>query len=149
MSLRFGPWELRNGENLLAFRDICYSPEDAVDGNPYNTACQLKVISGEFAGAGGWECDWQDFIRFSVELEQLYYFQCQEVEFRDIEWGNWVKFAIDKLGGVTVSGHLYGVSQTLEFEFRADQTALQPFVQQIKQDCRRWVEHENKSGGQL
>ncbi len=132
---RYGPWELRDGGNLLAFRDICHSPGEAHAGNPYNTVCQLKVVSGEFAGVGEWECDWQDVHTFVQELERLYHFQRQEVEFRDIEWGNWLKFQMDRTGHVTVTGRLYGgmSMQTLEFHFRTDQSALQPFLQQMRQ----------------
>lgn len=140
---RYGPWELRDGENLLAFWDILHSPREAAMGSCYNTVCQWKVISGAFAGMGEWECDWQAFVNFSVELEQLYYFQRQEVELRDIEWGNWIRFTMDRTGHLTISGHLYK-GQTLEFEFGADQTALQPVLSQMKQDYRRWAESQER-----
>lgn len=132
---RYGPCELRYGADLLAFQDICYSPEDAVGGNPYNTVCRVKVVSGEFSGLAEWEFDWEKFLRFAKELEQLYYFQCQEVELQDIGYGSWVRFTLHKTGQLMICGLLYGDARehTLEFAFRADQTALKPFLQQLKQ----------------
>lgn len=128
---RYGPFELRDGENLLSLREIRYSPTDAQIGC-YNTVFSVKVISGEFAGAGDCECDWKEFLRFVAELNELYDFRRYEVEFRDIEWGSWFKFLINKAGNLTISGHLYGATlQTLDFAFRTDQTALRPFLQQI------------------
>lgn len=132
---RYGHCELRCGTDILDFVDIRYSPEDAVNGNPYNTLCNVKVVSGEFAGLGEWEFDWKDFGRFVKELEQLYAFQRQEVEFQDIGYGSKVKFILHRAGRLTVSGLLYGDARghSLTFEFQGDQTSLHPFLQQLKQ----------------
>ena len=130
----YGSLELTDGKNLLAFQDICHSPREAQRGS-YNTLCRVKVVSGEFAGAGEWECDWKDLLRFAEELEQLYLFQQREVKFEDIEWGNWLEFTINKTGQILISGFLYGTdagAHTLKFEFRTDQTYLKPFLQQLK-----------------
>ena len=128
----YGPFELRDGENLLSLRDICYSPEDARI-SPYNTVFQAKVVAEGFSGQGEFECDWTEFLRFVSELNELYDFERNEVEIDDIEWGNRLRFSMDHSGHLTVSGHLYGgVSrQTLEFEFWTNQTALALFLQQI------------------
>ena len=136
--LRFDPVELRYGENLLAFRDIRHSPEDARLGS-YNTECYVKVVSGEFAGLGGWECDWKDIFQFTKDLEKMCQFQLHEVEFRDIDWGNWLKFILHKTGQIEVAGLLRGRdggAHTLTFEFRIDQTVLKPFLHQLKQLCQ-------------
>lgn len=136
--LRFDPVELCYGENLLAFRDICHSPEDARLGS-YNTECYVKVVSGEFTGLGGWECDWKDILRFAEEIEEMCEFRRREVEFRDIDWGNWLKFTLNKTGHIEISGLLRGRdsgAHTLTFEFRTDQTALAPFLRQLKGLCR-------------
>ncbi len=132
---RFGHCELHYGTDLLDFGDIWYSPKDAVGGNPYNTLCNVNVVSGEFAGRGEWECDWKAFIRFAEELEQLYCFQRQEVEFQDIGYGSTVRFVLHKIGQLTISGLLRGNApgNSLTFEFRADQTSLSCFLQQLKQ----------------
>lgn len=144
--LHFNPVELRHGENLLAFRDICHSPEDSRLGS-YNTECYVKVVSGEFSGLGGWECDWKDFLQFAEELEQMYQFQRQKVEFLDIDWGNQLRFILYKTGQIEVSGLLRGRdggAHTLTFEFRADQTALALFLKQLKQLCRAMkAQHDN------
>ncbi len=130
--------ELRYGADSLTLEDICYYPEDAVNGNPYNTICQVEVVSGGFAGAGEWEFDWTKFLHFVAEVEELYRFQRPEVELLDICYGSRVKLTMDKTGKLTVSGKLYGdtMGQVLEFQFPADQTALEPFLRQLKQVCR-------------
>lgn len=135
---RYDPVELRDVKNLLAFRDICHSPEDARLSS-YNTECYVKVVSGEFSGLGEWECDWKDILRFTEELEEMYQFRRREVEFRDIDWGNWLKFTLDRTGHIEISGLLRGRdggTHTLTFEFRTDQTALAPFLRQLKELCR-------------
>lgn len=128
----YGPLELHSGTDLLAFLDIRYSPKDAMEGC-YNTACYVKAVSGEFSGLGDWECDWKDLLRFGEELAELYCFQRNEVEFQDIEWGSELKFTLTKLGHIVISGYLRHYDHTLAFEFRTDQTALKPFLQQMKQ----------------
>lgn len=137
MGVYRGPWELCYGKDRLLFQDICHYPEDAADGNPYNTTCRVRVVSGGFSGTSEWEFDWKEVSRFAMELEQLYHFQRQEVEFQDIGYGSTVKLTMQKTGQLTVSGLLYGEAliQTLTFEFHADQTALSPFLQQLKQGC--------------
>lgn len=128
---RYGPFELRDGENLLSIEDIRYSPADA-QVSCYNTVFRVKVVSGEFAGAGEFECDWTEFLRFVSELNELYDFRRDEAELRDIEWGSWLRFLMNKVGSLTISGHLYGAAaQTLDFSLETDQTALQSFLQQI------------------
>ena len=126
----YGPFELRDGENLLSLRDICYSPEDARI-SPYNTVFQAKVVSEGFSGLGEFECDWTEFLRFVSELNELYNFERSEVEINDIEWGNRLGFSMDHSGRLTISGYLDVSIQTLEFEFQTDQTALALFLRQI------------------
>lgn len=130
---RYGPFELRDGENLLSLRDIRYSPEVAQMGYYNDTEFSVKVVLGEFAGVGDFECNWKEFLCFVAELKELYDFRRYEVEFRDIEWGSWLKFVMSRWGHLTISGHLYGATlYTLDFdEFRTDQTILQSFLQQI------------------
>lgn len=127
----YGPFELHDGENLLSLRDIRYSPADAQMTSD-NTVFQVKAVSGEFAGVGEFECDWEDFLRFVSEVNELYHFKRYEVEFRDSEWGNWFKFSMSKLGSMTICGYLYGKGmQTLDFWFKTDQTVILPSLQQI------------------
>lgn len=103
----YGPFELRDGENLLSLWDIRYSPEDARISS-YNTVFQVKTVSEGFSGLGEFECDWTELLRFVSELNGLYHFERDKVELRDIEWGNWLKFSMNRTGHLTVSGHLYG-----------------------------------------
>lgn len=130
----YGSLEWKDGRNLLAFRDILHSPKQAQEGH-YNTAFHVKVISGEYAGLGEWECDWNALRQFGEELEELYQFQRNEVEFRDIEWGNWLRFALKRTGQINVSGFLQYVDHELKFEFCTDQTTLKPFLQRLRQIC--------------
>ena len=129
---RYGPLELKSGTDLLAFREIQYSPRDALEGS-YNTVCHVKVISGEFSGLGEWECDWKALLRFGEELEELYHFQRNEVEFRDIEWGNWLKFALRRTGHIDISGFLQCIDHSLKFALQTDQTMLKPFLESMRQ----------------
>lgn len=130
--VQYGPWELHAGHNCLRLEEICYSPEDAQI-SPCNTILHIKVVSGEFSGRGEFECDWADLLRFVSGLNELYHFEHDEVEFRDIEMGAWLKFCMKRTGHLTISGHLYGGTplHALEFEFWTDQTVLGPFLQQI------------------
>lgn len=133
-----GSCELRYGADSLSLEDIRYYPEDAANGNPYNTTCRVKVTSGGFAGVGEWELDWAEFLCFVAAVEELYGFQRPEAELLDICYGSQVKLAMNKTGKMAISGKLYGeaMDQTLEFQFSADQTALEPFLRQLRQICR-------------
>lgn len=135
-----GSCELRFGENLLAFQDIRCDFDDPYWGRGcYDTEWLLQVRSEGFSGIGYWGCGWKDLCRFAEELRELYGFQRREVEFRDSEYGCWFKLTMKKTGQIAISGVLYGEcrNQTLSFEFRADQTAIKPFFEQLWQICGR------------
>lgn len=133
-----GSCELRYGENFLAFQDIQSDFNDPYWGRGcYDSGWLMKVSSDGFSGTGYWGCGWKDLCRFTEELGALYEFQCREVGLRDAEYGCWFRLVMNKTGRITVSGVLYGEAraQTLSFEFQADQAALKPFLQQLRQIC--------------
>ena len=124
----------QNG-NYVELSSFFHSREDARAGNPYNTAFRLSVGSDGFSGVGEWECDMAALRAFARELEELYRFQRERAELRDMGCGSTLVFsAADRLGHVQVGGTLFGLHgvQSLRFEFTADQTALGPFVAELE-----------------
>ena len=116
--------------NYVKISSFFHSLEDARAGNPYNTTFQLSVCSDGFSGTGEWECDISVLRAFDREVEELYRFQRERAELRDMGYGSTLTFsAADRLGHIRVGGTLFGLHgvQSLQFEFLADQTALEPF----------------------
>lgn len=121
--------------NYVKISSFFHSPEDARAGNPYNTTFQLSVCSDGFSGTGEWECDISVLRAFAREVEELYCFQRERAELRDMGYGSTLTFsAADRLGHIRVGGTLLGLHgvQSLRFEFLGDQTALGPFVKELE-----------------
>lgn len=131
--IRYGPWELRHGSDLLRFEDIRYWPEQSQEEDWHDTLLWVKVVSGEFSGRGMFACYWSSLLGIVSALSELYRFERKETELWDREWENWLKFSMDRSGHLTISGRLYDEvsSQTLEFELVTDQTALGLWLKQI------------------
>ena len=115
--------------NYVKISSFFHSPEDARAGNPYNTTFRLSVCSDGFSGTGEWECDIAALRAFAREVEELYRFQRERAELRDVGYGCFLALEGDRLGHIRVGGTLVGPHgvQSLRFEFLADQTALGPF----------------------
>ena len=125
------PWD----GNYVKISAFFHSREDARAGNPYNTTFQLSVCSDGFSGTGEWECDIGALRAFAGELEELYRFQRERAELRDMGYGSTLTFsAADRLGHIRVGGTLFGLHgvQSLRFEFLADQTVLGSFVKELE-----------------
>lgn len=115
--------------NYVKISSFFHSPEDARAGSPYNTTFRLSVCSDGFSGTGEWECDIAALRAFARALEELYRFQRERAELRDVGYGSVLALEGDRLGHIRVGGTLVGLHgvQSLRFEFTADQTALGPF----------------------
>lgn len=121
--------------NLIEIMDFQHNVEDEIDGNPYNCSFSMKVVSGMFSGfADGCEYDYKEWKKFVNELEALYLFKTDKAELLEIGYGGNVLFLNDGLGHICVSGKIYGngMTQSLEFEFEVDQTALPMFIEELK-----------------
>ncbi len=121
--------------NSAVLSALFHSEEDARAGNPYNTTFRLSVRSDGFSSTGEWECDIAALRAFAEELEGLLSFQRQRAELADLGYGSSLTFAAaDRLGHIRVSGTLVGFHgvQRLRFEFMGDQTALGPFLKELR-----------------
>lgn len=126
--------ELRYGENLVAIEDFNFYKDDADAGNPYNTTFGIKVISGAFQGYASCEYDINEFRIFVDQLCELYAFRRDRVVLSEICYGSDVVLSIDKTGHLKVEGEIFdnGMEQSLTFTFEADQSALLPFISDLK-----------------
>lgn len=121
--------------NSAVLSAFFHSEEDARAGSTYNTTFRLSVRSDGFSGTGEWECDIAALRAFAEELEGLLSFQRQRAELADLGYGSSLTFAAaDRLGHIRVSGTLVGLHgvQRLRFEFMGDQTALGPFLKELR-----------------
>lgn len=120
-------------DDSLAVLDFAHSPEDAVNGNPYNCSFSLRIVSGEFSGLAPCEYDIKAFRQFVRELEEMYQFRRTTVELNDICYGSKVVFTIDRTGHITVKGNIHGegLAHSLKFEFLVDQTVLPTFLREL------------------
>lgn len=67
-------------------------------------------------------------------LEAPISFKRKEVTFREIGYGNTIRFKGDRTGHIEVSGEIQGDAgrHMLKFEFMADQTVFPKFIHQLK-----------------
>lgn len=127
--------EFEYAGNSLEVFDYKYLEEEAYRGNPYNSSFKIKVVSDGFSGVAECEYDRREWDNFIVQLELLNDFKLNEVVFKDICYGSTISFIMDAVGHLIVSGMIYGsgMSQSLKFEFSADQTVLAQFICDLRE----------------
>jgi len=121
--------------NYIEIVDFYHSLDDERAGNPYNCTFDIRVRSGGFSGrTDGCEYDYKEWKRFIESLEQLISFEIKKVSLIEICVGNHIEFVCDRTGHIIISGEIGSDagSHFLKFEFRTDQTALQPFIRELK-----------------
>lgn len=128
------------GKNYIEVANFKHYPEDAANANPYNSGFNLYVLSGDFMGIGECEYDIKEFRRFVSELEEMYEFKRYSVELSEICYGAKIIFEMNRTGQINVSGTIYGscMLHSMTFEFEADQTALPPFIKQLREILERY-----------
>lgn len=125
---------LFHDENMLSIYNFSHSPDDKINGNPYNTTFFVKIVSDDFSGVGDCEYDISEFRKFAKEINELYEFKRFEVLFKDICYGSTIEFKLDKMGHLEISGEIFGMHalQSMKFSFIADQTSLKGFADSLK-----------------
>ncbi|HKJ32815.1 MAG TPA: hypothetical protein VKA34_13355 [Balneolales bacterium] len=97
-------------------------------------SCKLKIRS---RGFGIEKTEYFDNISdFIDQIETMNTTLTGQAIIRENYHDHYIKFEITKTGHVIVSGHLFEYSQhkqELLFEFKTDQTCLEPFIQDLKQ----------------
>lgn len=123
------------GKNFLEITNFKHYSEDAVGGNPYNTLFDLRVQSmdGRFMGACDFECDIKQIVQFSAELEEMYDLKRDSVKLESNIGDQEIELIMQKTGQITVYGTITNYTHSMEFEFEADQTALPPFIKQLRE----------------
>lgn len=121
------------GKNFLEIANFVHNSEEAERGNQYNTLFDLRVQSmdGKFSGVGDFEVDIKEIVQFASELEEMYDLKrnCVKLEGYEQE----IEFILQKTGQITVYGTIMNFTHSMEFEFEADQTALPPFIKQLRE----------------
>jgi hypothetical protein len=134
MEDKMTPFELNHCGNAIVISDLRCDHEAAKTGNPYNTTFNMAITSEAFKGLGDCEYDIKEFIRFAKQINDLYRFKCKKVEFKEIGYGSYVLFEMDRAGHITISGEIFGGGRhSMKFEFMADQTSLKPFADSLRQ----------------
>lgn len=124
------------GKNFLEIANFRHYSADAVGGNPYNTVFDLRVQSmdGRFVGVGDFECDIKQIAQFAAELEEMYDLKRNSVKLESlIGYDQEFELIMQKTGQITVYGTITNFTHSMEFEFEADQTALPPFIRQLRE----------------
>ncbi|MBE6737870.1 MAG: hypothetical protein E7566_04380 [Ruminococcaceae bacterium] len=121
---------LKYENNFIKISDFLYHQNDIY----YNTDFNIEVRSGSFCGIAPCEYDIKDFKIFVEELIEMYNFKRKNVTLIEICYGSEVNFEADKTGHITISGEIFGqgMEHSLKFSFISDQTALKPFIDQLK-----------------
>ena len=102
--------------------------------NPHTTIFKVCVKSEGFEGHGECETDIEDFLQFVGELEEMYRLERKDARLQSIiGYETYIKFVMHKTGHVTVCGKVFDYKHSVEFEFKADQTALPPFIKQLRE----------------
>lgn len=124
------------GKNYLEIANFRYNHEEAKHGNQYNTTFDLHVQSddGKFTGVGDFECDIKQIAQFAAELEEIYNLKRTAVNLESlIGCDQEIEFIMQKTGQITVYGTISNYNHAMDFEFEADQTALPPFIKQLRE----------------
>lgn len=124
------------GKNFLEIANFKHYAEEAERGNQYNTLFDLRVQSmdGRFAGVGDFETDIKQMVQFAGELEEMYDLKRDSVKLESlIGCDQEIEFIMQKTGKITVYGTITNYNHAMEFEFEADQTALPPFIKQLRE----------------
>lgn len=127
---------LEFGKNFLEIANFYHYSEDASGGNPYNTVFDLRVQSmdGRFSGVGDFECDIKQIAQFAAELEEMYSLKRSSAKLESlIGYDQEIELIMQKTGQITVYGTITNFTHSMEFEFEADQTALPPFIKQLRE----------------
>ncbi len=96
--------------------------------------CNLKVHSSGFACERQFYFDDDSLAEAIVSLRRMANGQPGEATVKDRYEYDFLRFAMNRLGHVVVSGalHEYGeLSQSLEFAFRTDQTVLAALIREL------------------
>lgn len=129
------PAELRSGNGCLTF-----TYTDVYRDAPLITKSlffDVRVQSGMFSGTANCEFSVAELHSFLTQLEELYGFRRDTATLRVLYYGSHFSLSLDKAGHLTISGELYddSMTQKLSFTFHADQSALLPFLQNLKKSC--------------
>lgn len=101
---------------------------------PHNTIFKVCVKSEGFAGHGECETDIEVFRQFVGKLEEMYRLERKDAKLQSIiGYETYIRFIMNKTGHVTVCGKVIDYKHSVEFEFEADQTALPPFIKQLRE----------------
>lgn len=121
------------GNNFFEIANFVHNSEEAERGNQYNTLFDLRVQSmdGRFTGVGDFEIDIEEMVQFADELEEMYALKRESVKLEGYEQE--IEFIMQKTGQITVYGTITNFDHSMEFEFEADQTALPPFIKQLRE----------------
>ncbi len=124
------------GANFLEISNFNCCSEEAKRGNQYNTMFDLRVQSmdGRFAGVGDFECDFKQVAQFAAELEEMYDLKRSSVRLESlVGYEQEFELIMQRTGKITVYGTITNFDHSMEFEFEADQTALPPFIKQLRE----------------
>ncbi|MDE6731348.1 MAG: hypothetical protein K2J77_00535 [Oscillospiraceae bacterium] len=121
------------GANFLEIANFKHYSEDAERGYQYNTLFDLRVQSmdGRFAGVGDFEVDIKEIVQFADELTEMYDLKRDSVKLEGYD--EEIDIIMAKTGQITICGTITNFTHTMEFEFEADQTALPPFIKQLRE----------------
>ncbi len=118
------------GSFHLELRAKIYKGEPAIN----NVLMYVKVESNGFAGAGEMDVGSHDLDGFIRDVLQMNKYLRGKARIEE-PYGNhcFIALEIDKLGHVTVSGRLIGLTQKLEYENSFDQTYLADLAKKLAQ----------------
>lgn len=127
------PAGLRSGNNCLTF--TCAGTDRDTSRMTDSLFFDVRVQSGMFSGTANCEFSASELHTFLTQLEELYGFRRDTATLRVLYYGSHFTLTLNKTGHLTVSGELYDdpMTQKLNFSFDADQSALLPFLNNLKE----------------
>ncbi len=95
----------------------------------------VRVQSGMFSGTANCEFSVAELHTFLTQFEELYGFRRDTATLRVLYYGSHFSLSLDKAGHLTISGELYDdpMTQKLNFTLDAGQSALLPFLNNLKE----------------
>ena len=106
--------------------------EQGAKGNPYNSTCDIQVISDEFSGKTEITTSIKNIINFVNELKSMYDTFKGKATLVDFDFGTKINVECDYRGYFIFEGVLINQSfQKLQFKNSIDQTYLSDFIRDL------------------
>lgn len=134
--------EINYNGNVLSLSDFSFDRYDYY-GDSTDSYIQVYAKVGSYSGLGKIFINYNTFTDLVNDLKRMDRFECSEARLIcTYEISDLLYFSMNKLGQLSISGHISNYNCELSFEMEADQTVLTAFYNQLNS----WVNSIQRKG---